>query len=100
MARTLNEQLMHEAGLAEPEPQKPGIVQRVLRLIFLARLGVLLLALAVAITFMVLPWPGDLRTVFYDLAAAAGLGLLARQWVRYRRQRQTDSQHKSDTPRS
>ena len=99
MARTLNEQLMHEAGLAEPEAPKPGIVQRVLGVIFLARLAVLLLALALAITFMVLPWPGDLRTVFYDLAAAAALGLLVRQWVRYRKQRQPNSEHKPDTPR-
>ena len=96
MARTLNEQLLHEAGLAEPEPaaKKPdaGLVRRILRLVFYARLGVWLLALVVAITFMVFPWPGTVRTAVYDLVVLAALIWLGLRWRRYRTARKNSSQ--------
>jgi hypothetical protein len=95
MARTLNEQLLHEAGLAETDAARRkrtggDVVKGVLRMIFLLRLGVLLLALVLAITFMVLPWPGDLRTGLFDVAMVAAIGLLGRAWYLHR-QAQTAS---------
>jgi hypothetical protein len=101
MARTLNEQLLHDAGLLEPESprRKPklGLLTRASRLVFYARLGVLLLALVVAITFMVLPWPGTLRAALYDVAGLAALIWLGSRWRRYRNERTTT--HESEPRR-
>ena len=91
MARTLNEQLLQEAGLADqaPERQKPrrSLLARILRVVFYTRLGIWLVILAVLVLAMVFPWPGDARTVFYDLAALAAVIWLGTRWRRYRHER-------------
>jgi hypothetical protein len=97
MARTLNEQLLHEAGLAEPEADTRhkravgDVLRGILTVIVLVRLGLLLVALVLAITFSVLPWPGDLRTALFDVAMVAAIGLLGRAWYLHRQATKTPS---------
>jgi hypothetical protein len=96
VARTLNEQLLHEAGLAEPDAAPHNrtfgdVVRGVLTVIVLLRLGVLLVALVLAITFSVLPWPGDLRTALLDVVMVTAIALLGRAWYLNRRTQKTSS---------
>jgi len=61
------------------------------RMIFYARLFPLLLALVVAVTFMVLPWPDTLRKQLFDVAVVAAVVVLAVRWYRSRTRRQISS---------
>jgi membrane protein YdbS with pleckstrin-like domain len=95
MARTLNEQLLSEAGLDEPQEahRGPGLLTRALRVLFLARLGVLLIALVLALTFMVLPWPNTPHAAIGDLVVLAAAAFFGTRAYRRRRARQTLSEH-------